>query len=130
MRGKKKPSSRDEFFSLTKEWYGVGLTFIGHVGNRSGSYEIDQLEDWYSELVIPKQREKELGQYEGLKPILLWTFGQLTCGGVAASHYGQYKFDGYRNQKRLKKLYQSTLSPYYQEIVHNYPNEAYRQGRQ
>ena len=118
----KKCRTRDEFFELTRDWYGVGLTFSGSI--YYPRYEIDQKERWYSKLEGPRARDKEFSQYDGLKVILASTFGEIYCGGVAGSHYGQYKVVGYRNKKRLEKLYQTVLSPQYQEVVSNYPIEA------
>lgn len=113
----KKARTRDEFFELTRDWYGVGLTFTGSFYKSTGDYCIVQDESWYSRL---SSRDSELGQYNGLRPILDSTFGELYCGGVATHHYGQYRSSGYRSNKRLKKLYQSVLSPKYQEVVSNY----------
>ena len=104
----KQPRTRDEFYEMTKSMFGTGLSFNGSAW--SPSYEIEQKEDVYSETPLGKLYDEKYSQYDGLRPFLQWTFAEIHYGGVAGSHYGQYRVKGYRHKKRLESLYSSTLS--------------------
>ena len=103
----KLPETRQEFFDMTKNMFGVGLGVSGDTGR----YRIEATEDKYSELEIPKLWNKKYGQYDGLKVFLEFVFNGLSCGGVAETHYGQFNLKGYRHKLRLEKFFRSEFVP-------------------
>lgn len=106
----RKPRTRQEFYELTKAMYGVGLGVTGHTNGHSGSYRIEANQIVYAHLDIPSLWDKKYSQYVGLKFFLDTCFGPLTCGGVAGTHYGQFKC-GHRDGLRLKKFFESEFVP-------------------
>jgi len=122
LTGIEMPKNKEEFKEITKALYGIELDvecLAYRKGVFSGSdysckYEIvgtDQ--DKYSKNPIYKLWDKEFGQYDGLKVLLNTCFGELICGGVAGTHYGQTRcseetwervknWDSYNDAKLLK----------------------------
>lgn len=101
------PETRQDFFDMTKTMFWVWLWVTWSIHN----YEIDGIEDVYSELPIPKLWDKKYSQYDGLKVFLEYVFWPLSCGGVARSHYWNYKIRWYRHKMRLLKFWQSQFVP-------------------
>ena len=107
----KPPKNNKEFREATKNLYGVELDVeclaypIDSFGNGSGyacKYKILGDQNEYSKGEIYKLWEKKFSQYDGLKKLLDVTFGRLSCGGVARSHYGQTRCDK-KTWDRVKK---------------------------
>lgn len=101
------PETRQEFFDMTKNMFGVGLGVTGNAWN----YEIDGDQSIYARLPIPALWDVKYSQYDGLKVFLEFTFGPLSCGGVAGTHYGSFHQKGYRHKRRLQKFWQSEFVP-------------------
>ncbi len=87
--------------------FGVGLGVTGGIYN----YKIDGEQSVYAKLKIPALWDKKYGQYNGLSVFLEFVFGALRCGGVAGTHYGQYKIRGYRHRLRLVEFWKSQFVP-------------------
>jgi len=96
------PTNDKEFGEVTKKLYGIKLSVdclaypIGAFGEKreyACKYEIRESQNDYSKGKIYQLWEKKFSQYDGLKPLLNLTFGRLSCGGVAGSHYGQTNCD-------------------------------------
>ena len=95
------PSNDKEFGEATKNLYGVRLSVdcmaygLGSFSNYQYAckYEVKEKESDYSKVAVYKLWEEKLSQYDGLKALLDLTFGELFCGGVASSHYGQTSCD-------------------------------------
>lgn len=102
-----KPRTKKEFYEMTKNMYGVGLSLKEC---SVGFYKVQGKQSVYDRLPIPSLWNSKYGQYNGLKIFLNHTFGELYCGGVAGSHYGQYRY-GYRDKLRLTKLCRSEYVP-------------------
>lgn len=103
------PRTRNEFFRFTRDMYGIGLTFRGSFGR----YEIREKYDDYSKGEIAQMWAKKYENYDALKIFLSTAFGLLGTGGVAGSHYGDYKTrgrGGHRAEKRIEKMHSSVLS--------------------
>lgn len=100
-----KPKTRQEFYELTKNMYGVGLGVTGHFD----SYEVEGIQSKYDRTPVAALWNKKYGQY-GLKVFLNTVFGPLSCGGVAGSHYGQF-YCGHRDGLRLRKFWESEFVP-------------------
>jgi len=111
LRGIPQPRNKQEFFEMTKNMFGVGLGVSGRTYHKSGNYEIEAVERLYSSLEIPRMWNKKYGQYDGLKVFLEFTFSSLTCGGVAARHYGQFNTKGHRHRLRLQNFWKSQSVP-------------------
>lgn len=105
------PRTKQEFFEMTKNMFGVGLGVSGRTYHNSGTYEIEAVESLYSKLEIPRMWNKKYGQYDGLKIFLEFTFSALTCGGVASRHYGQFNTKGHRHKLRLQSFWKSQFVP-------------------
>lgn len=102
------PKTRNEFYEMTKNMYGSGLTFSA----TTWRYEIIERQSDYDHTPLGKLWNKKYTSYDGLKVFLNTTFGDLQTGGVAGFHYGSYKMviGGYRAKKRIEKLINSKLS--------------------
>ncbi len=85
------PKTNEEFKEFTKKYYGVELNVDVVVWDDGIQYEIKEEHSEYSKNGLYKLWDKKFGQYDGLKILLSSLFGDLTCGGVAGSHYGQTK---------------------------------------
>lgn len=105
------PKTREEFFEMTRNMYGVGLGVSGRVYGGGGSYRIEADQSKYAREEIPALWDKKYSQYDGLKPFLCFTFNRVTCGGVAGSHYGQFKVKGHRHKLRLQSFWDSKFVP-------------------
>lgn len=100
-KGIEKPRNSKDFREFTKRIYGVELdvecfaypsgAFSRNDGYGEASYKViyDDRQDEYSKNPIYKLWDKKYSQYDGLKVLLDWCFGDVFCGGVAGAHYGQ-----------------------------------------
>jgi len=102
LKGVKLPKNLNEFKKITKDLYDVELSVdclaypVGSFGKNkdySCKYNIQESQDKYSKGEIYQLWEKKYSQYDGLKVLLDSVFGELSCGGVAGSHYGQTRCD-------------------------------------
>lgn len=108
--GLQKPQCSEEFKDFTKNIYGVELDvdcFVYPLGAFSNykyaaNYKIKQEEGEYSKQGLMPLWNKKFGQYDGLKVLLDWCFGDLFCGGVAYSHYGQTEVPTLADYNRIK----------------------------
>lgn len=103
---KNPPSTREEFKQYTKAFYGVEIdceAFVYPVStNLSVSYLVVQRERDNAKCELYRMWDKKFGKYDGLRVLLDATFGELACGGVAHSHYGQTKGLSEERRKILK----------------------------
>ena len=111
LKGLPVPKTRQEFFEMTQNMYGVGLGVTGRVYGKGGSYKIEADQSKYAREEIAALWDKKYSQYDGLKAFLCFTFNSVTCGGVAGSHYGQFKTKGHRHKLRLQKFWESEFVP-------------------
>jgi hypothetical protein len=92
---KNPPTCNDEFKLYTKIFYGVELScdYNGYVGDEygHGSYKVKEDQCNYSKCLLYRCWSKKFGHYDELRVLLNETFGELYCGGVAGSHYGQFE---------------------------------------
>jgi hypothetical protein len=102
LTGIEMPKNQEEFKEITKALYGIELdveclAYQKNTFSRSEyscKYEIVGTDhDEYSKNPIYKLWDKEFSQYDGLKVLLNTCFGELICGGVAGTHYGQTRCD-------------------------------------
>lgn len=115
------PSTREEFKQYTKSFYGVELdcdVLVYPKGMLSVKYEIVQFEDDYSKCELYRMWDNKFGQYDGLQVLLDATFGELACGGVADSHYGQTK--GLSEERRNKILENWDNTPNFDKVIKDY----------
>lgn len=98
----KPPKNDKEFREATKNLYGIELSVscfaypvcaFGENHKYACNYKINESQDDYSKGEIYQLWDKKFSQYNGLKVLLDATFGKLSCGGVAGSHYGQTRCD-------------------------------------
>ncbi len=87
------PTTNEEFKAFTKKYYGVELSAHVIIWGEGVSYRIRKRQDDYSQGELYKRWDKMFGQYAGLKVLLTSIFGELSCGGVAGSHYGQTRLE-------------------------------------
>ncbi len=87
------PKTNKEFKVFTKKYYGVELNIDVVVVGEGITYKIKESQSEYSQGELMKLWNDKFGQYDGLKILLKALFGELTCGGVAGSHYGQTKLE-------------------------------------
>lgn len=113
-RGIKKPKNSAEFREITKRLYGVELDVacyvyppgaFGEKNELSANYKIvyEGGQNEYCKKGIYPLWDKKYSQYDGLKVLLDWCFGELSCGGVAHVHYGQTKVKTKSDYNRIKK---------------------------
>lgn len=118
LKGIEKPRNSAQFRELTRKLYGVELdvecfAYRPHVFGEGKEYEFsasyrivcshEDGQRWYSQQSIFPLWDKKYGQYDGLKVVLDWCFGELTCGGVAGVHYGQTKGLTKTDHNRIKR---------------------------
>ncbi|MBU0958982.1 MAG: hypothetical protein KKB31_03475 [Nanoarchaeota archaeon] len=87
------PKTNEEFKKFTKKYYGVELSVEVIVWDDGVSYKIRESQNEYCKNELYSLWDKKFTQYDGLKVLLKSLFGDLSCGGVATSHYGQTKLD-------------------------------------
>ncbi len=85
------PKTNEEFKEFTKKYYGVELNVDVVVWDDGIQYKIKEGEAEYSKNDLYKLWNKKFGN--GLKILLSSLFGDLSCGGIAGSHYGQTKLN-------------------------------------
>lgn len=85
------PKTNKEFKVFTKKYYGVELSCSVVVWSDGIEYTIKERQDDYSKGELYKKWDEMFSQYDGLRVLLSALFGDLSCGGVAVSHYGQTK---------------------------------------
>lgn len=89
------PTCNDEFKIYTKVFYGIELNckYDGSMGDEygHGTYEIEERFSDYSKNALFRCWSKKFGFYDELRVLLNVVFGELYCGGVAGSHYGQFE---------------------------------------
>ena len=95
------PKTNEEFKEFTKKYYGVELSADVVVWDDGVQYKIKEQQDEYSKGELYKLWDKKFSQYDGLKVLLCALFGDLTCGGVAGSHYGQTKLSKSKREKLI-----------------------------
>lgn len=93
-----KPVNDAEFAVLSEWWLGVRVT----VSIMGGSYSVLQKLETYQDRSFssPDLQHRGFGQYDIERPLFNHSFGNIYCGGVAGSHYGQFRC-GWRSEKRL-----------------------------
>jgi len=108
--GIEKPKNSQEFREFTKKVYGVSLDvdcFVYPDGSFSNytytaNYKVRGNQSEYDKKGLMPLWEEKFGQYDGLKVLLDWCFGDVFCGGVASSHYGQTKVPTKKDYERIK----------------------------
>lgn len=113
LKGIEKPRNSVEFQELTKRLYGVELDVecfaypLGAFSNHeySANYKViyEGGQDKYSREGIYPLWDKKYSQYDGLKVLLTYCFGRLSCGGVAHVHYGQTEVPTKTDWLRIQK---------------------------
>jgi hypothetical protein len=122
--GIEKPKNLAQFKEITKKLYGVSLSvecFAYPMGSFSNdpyvaNYKILEKDCDYSKGSIYQLWSKQYGQYVGLNVLLDWCFGELFCGGVARSHYGQTRIKTKSDYIRIKK-WNTDTSAYTKHVV-------------
>lgn len=95
------PKNEAEFRAFTKSIYGVELgvecraySKVEFNRDYSCQYRVTGMSyEEYSQMPIMKLWENKFRQYNGLSILLDSCFGDVSCGGVAGTHYGQTKCD-------------------------------------
>lgn len=108
--GIQKPRNSTEFREITKRLYGVELDVSCYVYpvysfstcEYSANYKVLGTVSVYAREGIMPLWEKRFGQYDGLKVLLDWCFGDVFCGGVAGAHYGQTKVPTKKDYVRVQ----------------------------
>jgi len=118
LKGIEKPRNSAQFRELTRKLYGIELdvecfAYGTHAFGEGDHYkysanyrivcEHEDGQQWYAKQGIMPLWDKKYGQYDGLKVVLDWCFGELTCGGVAHVHYGQTKGLSKSDHQRIMK---------------------------
>ena len=100
-----KPRNDAELAILTEWFFWAPLSLsVLQVATGYARYEVKQKFDSYHGAEF---RLKSRCQYDADAGFWRFVIGELTCGGVAGSSYGQAKVVGWRNQKRLESWVQS-----------------------
>ncbi len=95
------PRTNEEFKEFTKKYFGVELSADVVVWTDGIQYKIKEQQTEYSKGKLFKLWDKKFSQYDGLKVLLVALFGDLTCGGVAGSHYGQTRLSKLKREKLI-----------------------------
>jgi hypothetical protein len=114
----KLPKNNEEFKKFTKKYYGVELNAKVIVYKESVRYKILEAHNDCMKNELYKAWEDKFGSYDGLTILLNSLFGELSCGGVATSHYGDthlskdkcerlLKWDNEDNETKKVKEYRS-----------------------
>ncbi|MBO4622387.1 MAG: hypothetical protein J5691_00735 [Bacilli bacterium] len=89
------PINEREFEAYARAFWGIKISVLNlHVYEKSGcSYELREDEETYrtSPLYRKWERGTRYHYHNGLLTLLDPTFGTLSCGGIARTHYGQTK---------------------------------------
>jgi len=97
----------DAEFTIISEWvFGVPLNVRWKWGN---SYEIEQKYNSYHGKGFHFS-ECSCRGYDRSAGFLRWAIGNLSCGGIASSSYGQFCTTGHRDQKRVERWQESSRS--------------------
>ena len=93
------PKTNEEFKKFTKKYYGVELNAEVIVWDDGVSYQIKESHNECCKNELYALWDNKFSQYDGLKVLLKALFGDLRCGGVATSHYGQTKLDKSKRER-------------------------------
>ena len=95
------PKTNEEFKKFTKKYFGVELNADVVVWNDGIQYKIKESHNECCKNELYALWDKKFTQYDGLKVLLKALFGNLRCGGVAGSHYGQTKLDKSKREELI-----------------------------